>query len=74
MEKYYYHVQCMVFSVVCSFLNNFAKLVFSLVLYECKHMQTKSFVMDPKAITSRSSYIARSHDASEALSRRQQQQ
>ena len=48
-------VQCMVFSVVCSFLNNFAKLVFSLVLYECKHMQTKSFVMDPKAITSRSS-------------------
>lgn len=59
MEKYYYHVQCMVFSVVCSFLNNFAKLVFSLVLYECKHMQTKSFVMDPKAITSRSSQITR---------------
>ena len=41
MEKYYYHVQCMVFSLVCSFLNNFAKLVFSLVLYECKHMQTE---------------------------------
>ena len=52
MEKYYYHVQCMVFSVVCSFFNNFAKLVFSLVLYECKHKKTKSFVgskSDPQA-------------------------